>query len=181
MTLSFNQNFSDFFSHDRIESGMDFALRDLYNNEEYQLNEQDVFFSNKEESLLELFKTKSFSDFYESLNKQSTKKENNNCKEISPEYFSLNKIKEIIIENSPPDKYKEFDKKLFLETNLINIESNLKDQVLLGKKRKKKFKVNLNRNKKDDKGKNKKGEYSMRMRKHNKFCGDNQKNQIQIF
>ena len=171
MILPFGQNIPNLFIFEDIESGMDFTLRDSYNNENYELED---FIFDKQESLMDLFKTKSFNDLYnkrETLNKQQAEKEKYSDEEITPEYFSLKKIKDLIIQKSPLETFKELDDTILLDTNLENVESNINDQILLGKKRKKKEKLKLNSNKEADIAIIEKK--FITLKKHDKYCGDN--------
>ena len=85
--------------------------------------------------------------------------------------MSLIQIKELLTEKLPPDIMEEFNQKIFNEHNILKVESDIEDQVLLGKKRKKKNKEKNKDNIKKEIGRKKKEDTSIR--KHNRYCGDN--------
>jgi len=109
----------------------------------------DAIFPQKEELLYDLFKTKLFTNEFEYLHmsekitKQESNKEKNELKEI-PEYFALSKIKGLMTSKLSPEIIKELNQKIFLDKNFQKVESEINDQVFLGKKRKKKDKTAFN-------------------------------------
>ena len=142
MIIPLDENISDIFKNNIDEVGIDFNLsRELYKEEDSLLTD---LFPHKEESLFDLFRTKSFTKeaefIYNIANviKQETKKEKeqDNIKKIPPEYFTLNKIKELIYPQFTTKITKELEQKIFVETNVLKVESEKDVQVLIGKKRK---------------------------------------------
>ena len=164
MILSFDQNSSHIFKNNDNESELDFTLSVSYDNE-------NIFSPKKEDSLSDMLKTKPSSkdmELYtkqENLNKLESQKEIDLDKQIPPDYFDLKKIKDLLIGKLPNDIVKELDCKIFQENNIINVESNMNDITLIGKKRKK------SDQKEHDEGKNEKKENSEP--KHSKYSGDN--------
>ena len=134
MILPFDQNSSHIFKNNDIESELDFTLSVSYDNE-------NTFFPKKEDSLSDMLKTKPSSkdmELYtkqENLNKLESQKEIDLDKQIPPDYFDLKKIKDLLIGKLPIDIVKELECKIFQENNLINVESNMNDITLIGKKR----------------------------------------------
>ena len=177
MIIPLDDNISDIFNNNIGEVGIDFNLsRELYKEEDSLLTD---LFTHKEESLFDLFRNKSFSKeaefIYNIANviKQESKKviEQDNSKKITPEYFALNKIKELIYSKLTSKIIKEFEQKIFMENNIQKIESEKDIQVLIGKKRKKKDKLKYDVDDKRDIGRKKKE--NIIERKHNKYCADN--------
>jgi len=179
MILPFDENVSGIFKNKALEFDIDFNLNESYKDEDSLLNKT---FPHKEESLFDLLRTKLFTKdnefnyILENINKQGLKKESdqNNNKEIPPEYFTLAKIKELISPKLTPKIIKELEQKIFVENNIEKIESEKEVQVLLGKKRRKKKrkknKLKFDIDEKKDTARKKKEESE---RKHNKYCGDN--------
>ena len=130
------------------------------------------------EPLTELFQIRQLSEEI-----QIKEKSPNNIKEeyikeedidkiIPPNYFSLKEIKDLIMNKFPPDVIKEFSKSIFLEKNLLEVESSINNPVFLGKKRKKKEKM-IKFNENQDKHIAKKNNKDISTRKHDKYHGDN--------
>lgn len=164
MILPFDQNSSHIFKNNDIESELDFTLSVSYDNE-------NAFFPKKEDSFSDPLKTKPLSkdmELYnkqESFNKLESQKEIDFDKQIPPDYFDLKKIKDLLFGKLPNDIVKELDCKIFQENNIINVESNMSDITLIGKKRKKSYKKDevkvINEIKENSGG------------KHSKYSGDN--------
>ena len=179
MIIPLDENVSDIFKNNIDEVGIDFNLSEqLYHDEDSLLTD---LFPHKEASLFDLLRTKHFTKEVEfiynidNLIKQEPKKEKeqDNSKKIPPEYFALTKIKELIYPKLTTNIIMELEKKIFVETNILKVESEKDVQVLIGKKRKrkKKDKLKFDVDNKKDIGKKKKEKISER--KHNKYCGDN--------
>ena len=179
MILPLNLELSENINISNNEEGRDFNIfnpNDLFSDEVSLLS---TLFRQKEESVNDLLKTnhringiKNFQNI-ENINRQelSEEKNKNNNKEIPPGYFSLNKIKELLTDKLPKEILEEFNKKIFNENKILKVESDIDDQVLLGKKRKKKNKEEFKDNGKKEIGRKRKEDNSNR--KHNKYCGDN--------
>ena len=170
--MALDENLCEIFRNNDIEPRIEFSLSELNKDDETLL---DAIFPQKEESLRDLFKTRPFTgeiDLQEKITKEKSNKEKDKdeAKEI-PEYFTLSKIKDLISSKLPTEIIEELNQDVFLEKNLQKVESEMNDQVLLGKKRKKKEKLIFNEEDKKDIGRKKKEDNSTR--KHNKFCGDN--------
>ena len=136
----------------------------------------NAIFPPKENPFYDLSRTKPFTGeigylyMPENVSKQESNNEKEKVHEI-PEYFTLSKIKELLTSKLSPEIIKELNQKIFLEKNLQKVESEIDNQVLLGKKRNKKDKITFNEEDKKDIGRKKKDDNSSR--KHNKYCGDN--------
>jgi len=136
----------------------------------------NAIFPPKENQFYDLSRTKPFTGeieylyMPENVSKQESNNEKEKVHEI-PEYFTLSKIKELLTSKLSPEIIKELNQKIFLEKNLQKVESEIDDQVLLGKKRNKKDKITFNEEDKKDIGRKKKDDNSSR--KHNKYCVDN--------
>ena len=173
MILHLNEKDCEIFRNNDIGVRIDFSLSELNKDEDTIL---DAIFSQKEESLYDLFKTKPFTSEFEYLHmsekitKQESNKEKDEVKEIS-EYFNLSKIKELLNSKLPNEINKELNQNVFLEQNIQQIESEIDDRVLLGNKRRKKNKLIFNEENKKYIGRKKKADNSTR--KHSKYCGDN--------
>ena len=172
--MASDENLCDIFRNNDIRARDEFSLSELNKDDVTLL---DAIFPQKEESLRDLFKTRPFTgeiDLQEKINKEKSnkekKKDKDKVKQI-PEYFALSKIKDLISSKLPTEIIEELNKGVFLEKNIQQVESEMNDQVLLGKKRKKKEKLIFNEEDKKDIGRKKKEDNSTR--KHNKFCGDN--------
>ena len=127
MIIPLDENVSDIFKNNIDEVGIDFNLSEqLYHDEDSLLTD---LFPHKEASLFDLLRTKHFTKEVEfiynidNLIKQEPKKEKeqDNTKKIPPEYFALNKIKELIYPKLNTNIIMELEKKIFVETNRINI------------------------------------------------------------
>ena len=170
--MALDENLCEIFRNNDIEPRIEFSLSELNKDDETLL---DAIFPQKEESLRDLFKTRPFTgeiDLQEKITKEKSNKEKDKdeAKEI-PEYFTLSKIKDLISSKLPTEIIEELNQDVFLEKNIQKVESEMNDQVLLGKKRKKKEKLIFNEEDKKDIGRKKKDDNSTR--KHSKYCGDN--------
>ena len=177
--MALDENLCEIFRNNDIEPRIEFSLSELNKDDETLL---DAIFPQKEESLRDLFKTRPFTgeiDLQEKITKEKSNKEKDKdeAQEI-PEYFTLSKIKDLISSKLPTEIIEELNQDVFLEKNLQKVESEMNDQILLGKKRKKKEKLIFNEEDKKDIGRKKKEDNSTR--KHNKFCGDNIIKQIKL-
>ena len=119
--MALDENLFDIFRNNDISVREEFSLSELNKDDETLL---DAIFPHKEESLLDLFKTRPFTgeieylNFPEKMTKQESNKENEKAKakEI-PEYFTLSKIKDIISSKLPTEIIEELNKDVFLEKN----------------------------------------------------------------
>ena len=174
MILPLNISDCEIFRINDIEARMVFSLSELNKDDDAIL--EDIF-PQKEESLYDLFKTIPFKSEFECLRmsekitkQESNKEDKDEVKEI-PEYFALSKIKEVLNSKLSPEIIKELNQKVLLEKNIQQVESEMDDQVLLGKKRRKKNKLKFNVENKKYIGRKKKADNSTR--KHSKYSGDN--------
>ena len=175
MILSFNESvsFQDLKYDHLIDHEMNFSTNIFHENEDLCLN--DIF--NNEDKLFELLKTEQIIDKIKSINQidiatiSESQKKTVNYLGDPPDYFSLDKIKELLNSKLPNELSKELAQNIFTEDNIEKVESNINDQKLLGKKKKKKNKDISKEEENKDEKKNKKDENSKR--KHGKFCGDN--------
>ena len=175
MILSFNESvsFQDLKYDNLIDHEMNFSTNIFHENEDLCLN--DIF--NNEDKLFELLKTEQIIDKIKSINQidiatiSESQKKTVNYLGDPPDYFSLDKIKELLNSKLPNELSKELAQNIFTEDNIEKVESNINDQKLLGKKKKKKNKDISKEGENKDEEKRKKEECSKR--KHDKFCGDN--------
>ena len=173
MILPLDENDCEIFRNNDIESRIDFSFSELNKDDDSLLN---AIFPLKDNPFYDLSKTKPFTGEIEYLHKperidkQESNNEKNKVQEI-PEYFTLSKIKDLMNTKLSHEIIKELNQKIFLEKNLQKVESEIDDQVLLGKKRRKKNKLLFNEEDKKDIGRKKKEDNLTR--KHNKYCGDN--------
>lgn len=150
-----------------------FASKNL--NEEDDLLSRD-FDLHDFEPIIELFQIRNLSEEImnnelspNNINQESVKSEDID-KIIPPDYFSLKQIKDLITNKFPPDIIKEFHENTFLEENLLEVELNINNPVLLGKKKKKKEKkIKI----KEASDQNKQNKEDISTRKHDKYYGDN--------
>ena len=175
MILSFDESVSlhDLKYDNFIDHEMNFSTNIFHENEDFCL--KDIF--NNEDKHFELTKTEQIIDKIKFSNQidfaaitESHKKKFNFVGD-PPDYFSLNKIKELLNNKLSNELSKELYQNIFTEDNIKKVEYNISDQKLLGKKKKKKNKDITKEGENKDEEKKKKEEYSKR--KHDKFCGDN--------
>ena len=159
MILSFNESvsFHDIKYDNFIDHEMNFSTNIFHENEDFCLN--DIF--NNEDKLFELIKTEQILDKTKFSNQidfsaiTESHKKKFNFVGVPPKYFSLNKIKELLDGKLPSELSKELDQNIFTDNNIDIVESNISDQKLLGKKKKKNKDISKERENRDEKKKKK--------------------------
>ena len=135
MILFFNESvsFHDIQYDNIIDHEMNFSTNIFHENEDFCLKD-DLFELIKSEQIID--KNKNNNQIYITA-KTEFQKKTVNCLGDPPDYFSLNKIKELLNRKLPNELSKKLDQNIFTDNNIEIVESNISDQKLLGKKKKK--------------------------------------------